>query len=130
MTRHVRALVLILALGLTAFVSSTLTSIQDRDSRSGPLPALIDGLPGTVADARQQFAERVKARFPLGSPERVLMLDLWRQGFEHPGEQGTRRWTIFESRTIACISNWTVTWAVDENDRLTAVDGEFVPSCL
>jgi len=129
-TRHARAAVLVVALGLVAYVSSALTSISDsRTPPSGPLPALIDGLPSDNAGQRQQFAERVRTRFPLGFPERDLMLELWREGFEHPGADGTRRWASLERGNIACKYDWTVTWSADQDGRLTAIDGEYVPSC-
>ncbi len=131
MTRQVRAFLTVVALILVGAVSSTLTRYYDQlpdDTR--PLPALADGLSTTSATARQEFAARVRARFPVGSTERALMLELWAEGFDRPGEsEGQRGWASLTRRSLVCSKAWTVTWAADDGGRLTAIDGTYIPSC-
>ena len=129
MTRQLRALALIVALALVAGISSYLTTLSagsDPDPR--PLPALARGLSPSAATARQEFADRVRARFPIGSAERALMLALWSEGFEHPGD-ASKHWASLERRGPPCTRNWTVTWTTDDNGHLTAIDGTYIPSC-
>lgn len=132
MTRQARTLLLVVALVLVAGISSSLTWFVDQlpnDAR--PLPALVDGLSSANATARQQFSDRVRERFPVDSPERSLMLELWSEGFEHPGEgEGHRHWASLERRHLACTLAWTVTWTTDGSGELTAIDGTYIPSCL
>lgn len=132
MTRQARTFLLVVALVLVAGISSSLTWFIDQlpnDAR--PLPALADGLSSANAIARQQFSDRVRTRFPAGSSERALMLELWSEGFEHPGAgDGHRYWASLERRTLACTRAWTVTWTTDGGDQLSAIDGTYIPSCL
>lgn len=129
MTRQLRALVLIIALALVAGISSYLTTISaSREPDPRPLPALADGLSPGAATARQEFADRVRARFPIGSTERALMLELWSEGFEHPGD-ASKHWASLDRRGPPCARNWTVTWTTDEAGHLTAIDGTYIPSC-
>lgn len=132
MTRQLNALALIVALALVAAISSYLTSLNDTDRPDArPLPALADGLSSTAAIAGQQFADRVRQRFPIGSPEQALLFELWYEGFEHPGEgEGHARWASLERHGIPCRRDWTVTWTANEGGRLTAVAGTYIPSCL
>ena len=131
MTRQVRAFLTVVALILVGAVSSTLTRYYDQlpdDSR--PLPALAADLSTVNATARQEFSERVRARFPVGSTERALMLELWAEGFDRPGgTDGQRSWASLTRRSLVCNKAWTVTWAADDSGHLTAVDGTFIPSC-
>ena len=131
MTRQVRAFLTVVALILVGAVSSYLTRFYDQlpnDSR--PLPALADGLSKINATARQEFAERIRERFPLGSPERALMLELWAEGFDRPGEgEGQRRWASLVRRSLVCTNAWTVTWTTDDSGHLTTIDGTYIPSC-
>lgn len=127
MTRQIRALVLIIALALVAGISSYLTTVNDRDAPDPrPLPALVADLPS--ADIRQAFADRVRAQFPIGSPERALILALWSAGFAHPGD-ATKQWASLDRRGPPCARNWTVTWTTDDSGHLTAIDGTYIPSC-
>jgi hypothetical protein len=131
MTRQLRALVLVVALGSVAFIASTLTALNDsRGPDPRPVPALADGLPSDVAAARRQFADRVRQRFPLGSPERALMLELWSEGFERPGDAGSNHWVSLDRRGLPCSHAWTVNWTTDDGGHLTAIDGTYIPSCL
>ena len=132
MTRQARTLLLVVALILVAGISSSLTwFVSQIPNDSTPLPALADGLSATRATARQQFADRVRVRFPVGSSERAMMLELWSEGFEHPGEgDGHRHWASLERRNFVCTQAWTVTWTADESDHLTAIEGTYIPSCL
>ncbi|HEV2676289.1 MAG TPA: hypothetical protein VGV37_17320 [Aliidongia sp.] len=131
MTRQARTLLLVVALILVGTVSSALTRVYDRlPDDAQPLPPLADGLSTVAATARQQFADRVRERFAAGSDERVLMLELWKEGFEHPGEgDGRRHWASLERRSLACTRAWTVTWTTDEGGHLATIDGTYIPSC-
>jgi hypothetical protein len=128
-TRQLRALVLIIALALVAGISSYLTTISARDAPDPrPLPALADGLSPAATIARQEFADRVRTRFPIGSAERALMLELWFEGFQHPGD-ASKQWASLDRHGPPCARNWTVTWATDDSGHLTAIDGTYIPSC-
>ncbi len=131
MTRQVRAFLTVVALIIVGAVSSILTRYYDQlpdDSR--PLPALAADLSANNATARQEFSTRVHERFPVGSPERALMLELWAEGFDRPGgSDGQRSWASLTRRSLVCNKAWTVTWAADDTGHLTAVDGTYIPSC-
>lgn len=130
MTRQLRALALIIALGLVAWISSYLTSLTlESAPDSRPLPVLAQGLPPANALARQQFSDRVRQRFPLGSPERALIIELWAEGFEHPGSDGAKHWASLDRHDLPCRQDWTVTWTTGDRGELTAIDGTYIPSC-
>lgn len=127
MTRQIRAFLTVVALILVAGISSYLTTVNDRNAPDPrPLPALVADLP--AANARQAFTDRVRGRFPVGSPERTLLLELWSAGFAHPGD-ASKQWASLDRRGPPCARNWTVTWTTDDSGHLTAIDGTYIPSC-
>jgi len=129
-TRQVRAFLTVVALIIVGTVSSILTRYYDQlpnDTR--PLPALAADLPTSNATARQDFALRIHARFPVGSDERALMQELWAEGFGRPGQNDGRHWASLERHDLVCSKAWTVTWTADDSGHLTAVEGTYIPSC-
>jgi len=130
MNRRVRAFMVFVALMIVGAGSSFVTKVVDqRDAGNGPLPPLADGLPAATTPPGHAFTDRLQARFPIGSPEHALIMELWSEGFDHPGQDGQRRWATLNRTSFPCPRSWTVTWSVDDNDRLAAITGNDIRSC-
>ena len=80
-----------------------------------------------------QFDERVRQRFPIGSPEEVLIAQLRREEFsigELPQTSGPYRFTAaYDIHGIACKESWTIDWTAVQG-KLTKVEGLSRQICL
>ena len=101
-------------------------------------PPLGSHLPHTFAEADPAFDARVRARFPIGTEEAVVVRELVRERFkitavhappinnpdgftaeaDHGGNMG-----------IACELKWTVIWRADQG-RISAIEGHYGATCL
>ena len=78
-----------------------------------PLPPLARGLPSKVLEAEPLFDRRVKARYPVGTPEEAVMGELGAQGFRPvggtDGPAGYRDLT-FRRKRFPFTTLWSVRW--------------------
>jgi hypothetical protein len=119
---------------VTAFVIGLVEFIVWSQSLHGPQTPLFEDLqwsqgPGPNPELTRRLLERV----PLGSPETKLLFLLDREGFSRGWEPSSAvehradlRWS-----DLACAEDVEVTWKLDPNGRLTALEGDYGPgACL
>lgn len=103
------------ALALVAFVGSALEDIQR--------PALCSDLPSDFDEAADVFTDRLRGRFPLGTPYREVEVELASQGFEpimpsagrlNPGARYVVHGMTLE---VWCEVRWTT----DTQGRITSL---------
>ena len=100
----------------------------------GAPPPLGAGLPGgTWATVSQVFDARVKARFPVGSSESSMLLELGRQKFllSLPLTVGAR-YSVTAVRDVPgfpCRRHWSVTWST-HSGLITDIAGSYSGTCL
>ncbi len=96
---------------------------------SEPVPAaLTTGLQGRWEVIDGEFQRRVVDRFPIGSPEVDLAMELGREGFSRQDRavssadehKAARREDNFVCKVAAYV-----TWRADSDGRLTAVGGHY-----
>lgn len=103
----VRAVGRILSLSLLSVTAAACSPAADQ-----ALPYLIAGLPRRDA-AAVHFAARVRARYPVGTAEAMLVSDLQRQGFTVPaGGRAPRQADYFTGDGTPCRALWSVRWQV------------------
>jgi hypothetical protein len=95
---------------------------------------LTAGLHGAWAAISEEFDRRVKNRFPLGSTEKDMALELRREGFSRQDWESSvdleHQATRDESR-FPCNQRAQVFWRADAEGRLTAIRGEYpMGECL
>jgi len=93
------------------------------------LPPIADKLPSDIRDAEPEFDRRVKAAYPIGSPEENTVADLRRAGFEVSSRalDGYRSADIKRADAI-CQTIWSVRWKADAG-RLREVFGVYGFRC-
>ncbi|HXY57810.1 MAG TPA: hypothetical protein VEH76_04435 [Methylocystis sp.] len=99
------------------------------------IPALLRNLPLLPGTGGQLFSDRLRERFPVGSPETDLIYELWREGFQLKGgfdapERVAEYDTLGKRGFVACRISGSISWAVDDHDRLTSVTGRYWAVCL
>lgn len=117
-------------------VALVLIAMEVASCAGRPPPQLGRNLPRAFAAARPVFNERVRARFPVGSGEQQMLVELQRQGFRvsaDPANLATptpyEHKATYESRNIACNIRWSVRWNSTAG-KITADMGDFGASCL
>jgi hypothetical protein len=125
-------LVVGLCLGLMASCSAWLFSLK-----SPPIPPLLQTLPSPFArtDHNQVLTERLHTQFPVGTPEAVLIRELWLQGFSPLGDwQTLQRAVGFDTAGkggfTVCRIYGRVTWSVDGTGRVAEISGSYNWVCL
>lgn len=104
------------------------------------LPPLAADLSGPDWDAASaEFGRRIVAKFPTGSPERILILDLEREGFNRRGPtltfpNGVARgygnsYELLRSG-FPCRRVWGVYWNSDSEGRVGRIIGRYGRVCL
>jgi hypothetical protein len=96
-----------------------------------PLTTTLDG----SREARTaEFDRRIGERFPVGSPEAVLLAELGRQGFSVEDRYvpaGFEHGALRQEHDIVCVNNFEIYWRTDEAARIAAVKGvAYWPTCL
>lgn len=96
---------------------------------SQPLPPIVDKLPADVRVAQKVFDQRVKAAYPVGSAEKIVIAELQKNGFEisPPGPHGYRSADIQRGNAI-CTTIWSVRWKAEANS-ITEAFGVFGHRC-
>jgi len=95
-----------------------------------PDPALVRsaGLgTGNVDEISNNFDMAVRNQFPLGSKEADLISELIKEKFKP--DWGGRRAT-YRGIPGVCVNEYSVSWVIDSDDRLTRVSGSFQAICL
>jgi len=114
--------------GCVAF-AATLVWVDSKMAR--PLPPLLRGI--SPKGSSTEFAERLATRFVLGSPESVLIHELWLNDFQpETGLDATQRKASFMRGGMfitVCRHKAAVEWSADDG-RLTAISGTYFVTCL
>jgi hypothetical protein len=97
-------------------------------------PPLALALPKDPEAASESFNARIKQRFPVGSPEGLLITELRREGFEAATVADSQRpfqFTAIKAQMWrTCRRAWTVTWGSDAG-RIVAIKAAYsVGACL
>ena len=119
-----------------AAVSSCMTYVWTwADGWSNPAAVpLTSGLPREFVAKSPAFDATVKARFPIGTPVAAMGLELQQEGFARqdwsdlPGQEHHAR--RYDGGAPFCNQVAWVYWKADEDDRLTAVRGDYHVGCL
>jgi hypothetical protein len=103
-------------------------------------PPLIANLPaGTWEQISGAFSERVAAKFPLATLERILIAELLREGFRpRPtttmfplgAVSGYQKSYELDRSEFPCRIIWGVYWNADTDARLTKIVGQRDGICL
>ena len=98
---------------------------------SRDLPAIAATLPGDEAQFSQEFDERIRDRFPIGSNEDSLVDFLTS---EHFAPEWRRRDDVnaaaFVRSGLMCAKTVRVRWRADATGRLAEVNGAYESHCL
>jgi hypothetical protein len=92
-----------------------------------PLPPILRDLSSGTWDAHSAaFTTRLRARYPVGTSEEVLIWGLARDGFR-PAWRDTAegRYAILEWSAFPCAMRATVIWQVDAERRVTSLSGKY-----
>ena len=90
-----------------------------------PRPAIIDNLPTTAPEIAATWAERMHARFPVGSPIADLNAQLTDWGFIMPAPLHYR----IELASAPCSDFFEVTWTADTAGNLITLDPTHRQTC-
>jgi hypothetical protein len=120
---------------LVALVSSCATALAlwppQPYAPPKPKAALTDALGGQTWEASsKEFDRRVKARFPAGTAERAMTLELRRQGFKRQDwsyeKHGEDEATAFRSENnLVCQQGAFVYWRADAAGKIETIRGEY-----
>jgi hypothetical protein len=115
---------------LLAAIGVTMQVLISCTNKAPPIGA---GLPRTFAPNSPEFDQRVKERFPVGSDEARLLLELQGEKFDIGKATGTsdpfQHTAQFESHDIACGESWTIEWN-SEAGRIRGIEGKYRQSCF
>jgi len=93
-------------------------------------PALIRDLPTQTDQITPAFTERLRARFPVGSAESVLIQELSAEKFRPewilPNQT---RIAVFTASQLVCRNDWRVFWSADQDGKITMINGSFGAIC-
>jgi len=126
-----RSLVLIGAAAVSS--CTTLVWVWEKTWTIPPVPLTV-GLPREVVAKSPAFDERVKARFPIGTPMAEVGLELAREKFVRqdwsPTQSGEHYADRYDGGAPVCNFDAFVYWKTDESDRLTEIKGVYRVTCL
>jgi hypothetical protein len=94
-----------------------------------PIPAIFDNLPLVSADIAPEVDRRIKAAFPLGTPEAKLIADLSGWGFRFAQRDNLLQANLFLN-SFVCSQSFFVDWQTDEDRRVTVVVTDHHLSCF
>ena len=118
-----RRLIYAIALILTAILSY-------KAWRWISLPPLARGLPANFAEGETVFRNRVQSKFQPGIDESSLVHELKVQGFDPPIVEKDGKYATFSRFSFPCDLTWWVLWHVDQDGRMTDINGAYGGSCL
>jgi hypothetical protein len=125
---------LVVLLGV-ALVSSCATRVWvwDESLTISPVPLTRD-LPQETAARSPAFDTTVKARFPIGTPESAMGLELQSEHFQRkdwdsrPSQEHVAE--RYDGGAPVCNLVARIYWRSNEDGRLTAVSGDYTATCL
>jgi hypothetical protein len=128
---NIRCLAALAAAGLLAICGTYLLSPQ-----FAAMPPLLQNIPSNYLDpsSREMFSQKLRDRFPVGSPEADLIRELWLEGFL-PKTDLRAPERIAEFNRFGdvihdiCRRGGSVHWSTDDTGLLTAVSGQFFVNC-
>jgi hypothetical protein len=91
------------------------------------LPELAQGLPQSWDQGALIFKERVRGRFPIGTPEQDVVHALENQGFTVSPDGKS---ASFEQPNIVCRVFWRIFWTADEAQNIRDINGVHGGICL
>jgi hypothetical protein len=88
-------------------------------------------LPSVIVEASAAFAQRVTARFPLGSDERALHRELVAQKFviSRNPESPFRFTARYTANQLVCRADWTIRWS-EFGGEIESIGASFGETCL
>jgi hypothetical protein len=94
-------------------------------------PPLIKNLPSDIPAASQLFDQRIRERFPDGSPATEIVRELGREGFtpRYGDSPPIRVFHLEKSDLFVCDLEWIVSWATDARGRSQEITGTFDATC-
>jgi hypothetical protein len=99
----------------------------------GRAPPLGKGLPRNYDPGSPYFDQRVKQRFPIGSDEARLVVEIRKEGFDIkkvPAPLGRYQHSaLYEAGDFACRESWTIDWATAQG-KITSIEGRYRHVCL
>ncbi len=120
----------ILALTLTAVLASVLTLAAVFLNRQDDHVPLTTDLGSGWKEIDRNFDARVRQQFPPGSPERVLVAELKRQGFVPTQWTATAlRSAAREEHRLPCVYDADVKWEAREG-QITLIEGRYSGVCV
>jgi hypothetical protein len=112
---------------LWAAFSLAAVGVLTSCSSPQPLPQLFQGL--SRPTWHEELAQRLRDRFPVGSPEAKLIHELWAEGFlPKTAWDAPQREAVFDDMghgQYFCRRTGEVSWSADRSGRLTSVSGQF-----
>jgi len=118
------------AAGLAAVMGVVVVVSWSRGFNAEPPPALLRDMPTNVDQITPAFSNRVKAQFPVGSPEDKLIAELQREGFEPKWNYQGEQIAVFVRGKPVCRNEWRVFWRDDGKGAVTAINARFAAICL
>lgn len=112
-----------LVLSAFSLIATTFVTACGVSNGAAQIPEIARDLPATYAEGEQVFDERLKARFPVGTPESTIVQELERQGFTvHDGQHG--RFATFMEKKLIVSNVWNIGWDV-ENGTISKIWGVY-----
>ena len=118
--RWVRTVIGGVVLGLVGVLAGRLLFPDPAD------PPLLRDLPAPYAAASATLTDRVRARFPAGTPESALITELVAQGFEVSPPAHNASW---RRQGVPCVEIARIWWKAEQG-RVTATEGLRNAICL
>jgi hypothetical protein len=90
-------------------------------------PALLRDMPSDTVAIQREFADRVAARFPDGTPVAVLTAEFRHEGFDVPDGYYANFVQKKGFCLQGCLVHWTVGWTRDTQGRATGIVADYGP---
>ena len=95
-----------------------------QSMKADPIPSLLQNIPGM--DRNHEFDKRVQMRFPVGSDEKQLAWELWREGFQPVRDRNA---ATIHIANFLCVTDAGVHWTADAQGKLTSIGSNYNLGC-
>ena len=131
MTRSFRTGVLVGAVGMIVVAMALMGgSWLLNPGPAKTRPPLVSDLPAKIDEITPAFAERIKARFPIGSDEAALIQQLKAEAFQPEWILPNHvREAAFIESSLICRNEWHVFWNADQDGKITMINASFGAVC-